>query len=446
MKRPLGTLGIALALIVGVGVILLARWALWFGPGLPERDYAADFHTHALTVNGVTAEEAARGWAAWEAVVEAVIAADEAVSGRAARQPDGAIRLSAELNEAPEYRAASQPMLDALEQQGVRELLDQLAAAPAPVRPALEIMTLESAEDGKVARALARALAIELRESIAAGEADAAAQTVHRLHTLGRVMNGQPTQIERMLGQAIDAVTDRVVRQSLVAVRAVGASAAGEGAQPEMIEALLAALEARPAAPSVAETLEGERLVAIGMIAESLPERTGLPLRPISRGAQAAALDRAYEPAIEFAQRPGPARWGEVVDQPTLGRMDVMAAILVPAFDRFIVTADQLAMHRHATLLMLYIERHIAQTGAAPASLEELGLPPESLRDPWSGRAYGYRTLDGDPHGRLYLLWAVGANGVDDGGVEHPDGNDRALRDRETSADWIVNLPREVEG
>src|SRR5690606_29014447 len=80
MKR-LGTVGIALALIIAVAIILLVRWALWFGPGLPDRDYAADFHTHALAVNGVTAEEGARGWAAWEAVVEAVIAAAESVSG-----------------------------------------------------------------------------------------------------------------------------------------------------------------------------------------------------------------------------------------------------------------------------------------------------------------------------------------------------------------------------
>src|SRR5690606_962297 len=123
-------------------------------------------------------------------------------------------------------------------------------------------------------------------------------------HALGRVMNAQPTQIERLLGQAIDALTDRVVRQSLVAV-----GGGGERARPELVEAILAALDARPAAPSVAEALEGERLVALGMIADSLPQRTTLPLCPISRGAQAAALDRAYEPALEFARQPAAQRW-----------------------------------------------------------------------------------------------------------------------------------------
>src|SRR5690606_225871 len=84
MKRPLGTIGIALALFALVGAILLARWLLWFGPGLPDRDYAADFHAHALEINGVTAEEGAAGWAAYEAVVDAVVAAAESVTGEPA--------------------------------------------------------------------------------------------------------------------------------------------------------------------------------------------------------------------------------------------------------------------------------------------------------------------------------------------------------------------------
>lgn len=437
MKRPLGTIGIALALFALVGGILLARWLLWFGPGLPDRDYAADFHEHAMEINGVTAEEGAAGWAAFEAMVDAVVAAAESVTGEPAWQPDGSLRLDVMLDQDPQRRAESTPMLEALEQHEAYARLDDLEAAPHAVRPPLESITVDFVKENGAVRTLGRALVIRLREAIMAGDAEAAARAIGRMRILSRAMRGQPTLIERLVGDAIHSLGDSEIRTALIAVRR-----AGEPASGEMTEALAAALADQPPPPSLADTLEGERLFALAMIADTLPADGAVPFRPVSRGAQASAINEAYTRATTFAEAPATERWGKQLEQPEFGRMDVMAAILVPSFEHFARTTDQVDLSRHATILMLHIERHIASAGAPPASLDELNLPPEALHDPWSGEPYGYRTLTDDPHGRPYLLWAVGANGKDDGGAEHPEGNDHAFRNPGVPADWIVNHPR----
>lgn len=440
MKRPLIAIALVLVTLLGAGAILVARAVLWFGPELEDRDYTADLHAHNLEINGVTPEEGAAGWDAYQAVIDTVVAADESLSGERAWQRDGTLRLRAIVLDSPEHRADAQPMLNALRQHDIATRLDELAAAPSPVRP----QSASGAppvvhEDTKAARLLARALAIELHDSIISGDAEAAARTLRHLHALGSALTGQATLLEHLLGIAIESIGAREVRYAFVA-----AAEAGTPPSAAMVDALLPIVAADPG-PTVAEALEGERLHALATIAAELPPRQGLQLRAISRGAQGARINESFDRAIAFARRPAPERFGETHLQEDPRSMEVMAGILMPAFDRFITSGDQIAMQRHATLLMLHIERHIAETGAPPAPLDELNLPPEALHDPWSGKPYGYRLLTDDEHNRQYLLWAVSADGEDNGGAEHPRGNDHALGDTETAADWIVNAPRPSE-
>jgi hypothetical protein len=436
MRRPLVIVALAFAALLAVGGILVARAVLWFGPELEDRDYTADLHAHALAINAVTSEEGAAGWAAYTAVIDAVIAADESLSGEPAWQPDGTLRLRAIVLDSPEHRSEAQLMLDALQQHEASARLDELAAAPPPVRPqATSGAPPVVHEDTKAARLLTRALAIELHDSIIAGAPAEAARTLRHMNALGRALMGQSTLLEHLVGSAIQVKGTGTLRYAVVAAQEAGAAPSAE-----MVDTFLPIVSADPG-PTVVQALEGERLSALAMIAAELPPRQGLQFRAISRGAQASRINEAFDNAIAFARRPAPDRFGETHEQANPGRMDVMPAILMPAFDRFITSGDQIAMQCHATLLMLHIERHIALAGAPPGSFDELNLPPEALRDPWSGRPYGYRRLAEDEYNRPYLLWAVGADGEDSDGARHPDGNDHALGDTETSADWIVNAP-----
>jgi hypothetical protein len=101
---------------------------------------------------------------------------------------------------------------------------------------------------------------------------------------------------------------------------------------------------------------------------------------------------------------------------------------------------------RAGTHLMLRIERYRVLTGSPPESLEALAAadPTVDLIDPMTGNPFRYRLLEGDPAGRPYLLYADGSDGVDDGGVIHPEGNFKGLRDDATGADFIVNPPPEA--
>lgn len=108
-----------------------------------------------------------------------------------------------------------------------------------------------------------------------------------------------------------------------------------------------------------------------------------------------------------------------------------------------------------ATRILLAIEIYMHDSGGTPpASLDDLvpGILPEVPRDPIApdGR-FRYRLIDQsrDPHGRLFLLYTVGMNGVDNDGVENPDVERiDACKWREDDAqqyDAVFNRPSRVK-
>lgn len=115
----------------------------------------------------------------------------------------------------------------------------------------------------------------------------------------------------------------------------------------------------------------------------------------------------------------------------------------VPAVDGVITHA---AAVRAGTLVMLAIELYRAERGELPATLDQ--LVPEFLTqvplDPcMSGTAIRYRRgekpAEGDASG--YLLYSVGADGMDDGGKICPLGNRESLSaERGAGFDFILNV------
>ncbi len=95
---------------------------------------------------------------------------------------------------------------------------------------------------------------------------------------------------------------------------------------------------------------------------------------------------------------------------------------------------------------MVMLQLHRCLHGGYPASLDEMADEPPV--DPLHGLPFGYRLLDDDPDGRGYLLYSIGLDRTDDGGVEVGPGASRwlALNDPDTAgSDFVINTPRQTE-
>jgi hypothetical protein len=99
---------------------------------------------------------------------------------------------------------------------------------------------------------------------------------------------------------------------------------------------------------------------------------------------------------------------------------------------------DQIAAERAGIDAILAIEAYTHEHGGPPASLA--ALTPGSMAalpiDPWADAPFRYRRLDPpDALGRRYLLYSVGADGMDGGG-------DGARPEAHTlGTDWVANDP-----
>lgn len=124
--------------------------------------------------------------------------------------------------------------------------------------------------------------------------------------------------------------------------------------------------------------------------------------------------------------------------------------ILLPAVGRYMQSHEALTQHRHGAALLLAIEIHRAEQSVLPASLTDLPehafrfgtAMPARLRDDSPIR---YHVLDeaGKGFGEGYVLYAVGVDGVDNGGLSHPDYPESVLTGsgRADGYDYVFNPP-----
>lgn len=138
----------------------------------------------------------------------------------------------------------------------------------------------------------------------------------------------------------------------------------------------------------------------------------------------------------------------------TLPKRYLVLRLMLPAAGQGIQSRDQYETQLAALRILIAIELFNAANGRYPASLDELApsILPEIPLDPIGGQPFGYRLLkpeedtvrraDGSP--RPYLLWSVGADGVDQGGHMRAKNDPGALRPPHARGkDYVFNLPRE---
>lgn len=112
---------------------------------------------------------------------------------------------------------------------------------------------------------------------------------------------------------------------------------------------------------------------------------------------------------------------------------------------------NTLYAERDGLRAMIALERYRLSCGEYPATLSSL-VPDFLIElpiDPWSGEPLTYTRIDpsADKHYRSYLLYSIGSDKVDDGGLPPPERSEldapMRLSKQGTSSgyDWIVNDP-----
>ncbi|MBK9189597.1 MAG: hypothetical protein IPM33_11655 [Phycisphaerales bacterium] len=360
-------------------------------------------------------------------------------------------------------------IIAAHEQAGVFERLAALRdqrhfVRPLPSNEKLLNMLLPELSN---ARALTRTNTARQRLAHQAGDDATMLASFEGTLTLARALGRQSTLIDRLVAVAIRAMACQELRTELLE------RPPGEAT----LVALLRTLDQLDSEPGLELSLEGERLFAMDTIqwthtddgngdGRFIPSAAGplsamagstpIATSPIanlagfvlpSKKETTRVFNEYYDMAIDHAalmpsQR---AASGRTLDTwiEALPRLQVLPKLLLPAFDKAIHASDASTLDVASTRLMLAIEIHRARTGVLPAALADLvpGILPALPVDPWNPDGFVYRPDAGQRAG--YVLYAKGADGVDNGGTYDPKTNQESLRPQGAGKDYRIVQERD---
>ena len=119
--------------------------------------------------------------------------------------------------------------------------------------------------------------------------------------------------------------------------------------------------------------------------------------------------------------------------------------MLMPAVGRMIDSRDAMDCEIAGTIIMLALEQYRAETGKYPDSLENLTqeILEDIPLDPFSVEGFVYRKRSDDPLGKGYVLYSIGADGVDNHAATDSIEPRKALSDRHgLGLDFVLNAPK----
>ncbi|MCC6908452.1 MAG: hypothetical protein IT430_10960 [Phycisphaerales bacterium] len=367
--------------------------------------------------------------------------------------------------------------LEHIRASGVLERLDEFAACPRAVRTAFEGdddagLLAVLLPELSLARSAARARVAAMRVAAERGDMDELVRAWSHTLALTRAMSYDPTIISDLVGVAILALGTQELNRILT--------------EHEIDEAtcqrLLAVIDERPVLAPVSAVLERERLAQYDIIQHTFSDDgrgdgillmsklqelanytgggSGGGLRhPIvnvagivlpRRAETKRTLDEFFDLAVEQAKKTRPQREADGVDLDEyvaqLPRFQIFLRLMLPAIGRLVSSHESGVVNVEATRVMLALEMWHARHGDWPESLDQLApdfldsIPPDVI----SGQPLGYMRREPaaeDP--RPYLLYSFGADGVDNGGVEHVSDRSRAVYDATLQADYVFNRLRD---
>ncbi|MFN0131022.1 MAG: hypothetical protein ACKVW3_00570 [Phycisphaerales bacterium] len=369
-------------------------------------------------------------------------------------------------------RAAALAAMELAKQRGMQGRMAEIAAGRRFVRPAQPGHLFEwlLPELGGM-RSMARYSAARMALAREKGDWPEFVRAYEEGMSLARAATMQFTLIDGLVGYAIASLMATRVREALVVARPDEATLA----------ALLVAHDRQARLTPASRSLEGERIGCLDTIQWSHTDDgrgsgrliltqlntisslsgSGGGFAPgslaiINIGSVAFPSKRAvskranefFDAVVAYADKPRSERAATGFDPDTwvetLPRRHVLLRMLAPAVGKAVGSWDQTRLQLDGTRTMIAIEIFERRNGKYPATLADLapGVIAQVPTDPYSTGSLAYRVIDGDPAGRKYLLYTIGADGKDNNGHQAEKEREKALRDRGgIGLDYVLNDP-----
>lgn len=166
----------------------------------------------------------------------------------------------------------------------------------------------------------------------------------------------------------------------------------------------------------------------------------------------AGVIDRYFDASIRHAEMSREQRLADPFDEQEFYQKlnwqhPVLKLLLFP-MTRVIDERDGVECQIAGTILMLSIEQYRASSGHYPGSLTDLipAILDELPRDPYSADGFIYCKVSENMESAGYLLYSVGADGVDNGAsMSAEDPSDAFSADSNDGLDYVFNKPRPDE-
>ena len=319
--------------------------------------------------------------------------------------------------------------LDAYRTDGVFDELRLLGACPRAVRdinfnasqPAVSMLLPQL---GQV-RQMARINSARMKLAADSHDLQDFTEATESIFALSRICRQQPLLIDQLVALAVESLGYSRVREVLAA-----------HPDKHWLDAIDGAIARQSFDPGRTRFFEGERLSILDttawMFSDPAQVRRGKYSPNIMRnfnGSGEGRLGSYVENRDEISDRfaklaliAGKDRW-ERPPSKDLGPPSelLLMNILMPAVSGSLKSLDKVELDRRGHRTLMALERYRLAHGEYPDSLAP--LVPEFLKevpiDPWSGKPLRYKRLAAqDEQGRDYLLYSVGKDGVDNGGLE----------------------------
>ena len=371
---------------------------------------------------------------------------------------------------ADELQALIAESLAQWEEAGIIERLDTLAASRRAIRPQPDTTgTLGFSGSLKYLshiRDIAQGLRARMALSREAGDWEAYVRAFEHGMTLGRISCSQGMLLETLVGYSIRYSMIREVVEDVLAGRLPSG----------VLVALDLATSRQSPLPPLDCMFEGMRATALDIVQWTHTSRgriilsdiayfikydfSNTPLQGIVNVASVvfprkATVERQcnmyYDQAIAWYGLPVFERRGREspvakieAEMQTDWRAPLQQVVVFPLLDRLVLPSDRLYVDELGFRTLIAVERFRHSTGDIPASLSE--LVPDFLDtapvDPCADGValLGYKVLEApDELGRSYLLYSVGFDGVDDGGIAASEKVDHALQPDYPGTDYVIN-------
>ncbi|HZW10708.1 MAG TPA: hypothetical protein VFF69_12460 [Phycisphaerales bacterium] len=302
-----------------------------------------------------------------------------------------------------------------LDAAGVFDELDSVLAAGTAIPPWDAGVPVLESFNGAFARTAdvrdaAESVRAHIRLAALEGNSDAVVQGFRAQLALARVIANRCLSFDYLMG----------VARLTAALRDARHLALEEALTPEMLRGILSLLDGRPLLPPIDAVLDTERDFALATFVDSA-KAAGYG---VSHRESIARIEAAHAAAAAQLAEPGRGRVSPMSDEQFFGAVldgvtgaDESLDLLDQSFASVLDNERRLRFDLAGTRAVLLVAFHRAEHGRYPETLAEVGAP----LDPIAGMPFAFHATPEEP-GAPFLLYSVGADRTDNGGLERRGG------------------------